>query len=392
MEVERLLTVIQDVEIEFKDGQTSLLQQLLQQYTTARNTPAQDLTDTIEEARKELSDHLRHSTFNTYPPSKTSILKTVGGDKLTGNEFMNRINEALVSPGMTTAGIVTRLTDLQKEAENFRKACEKTGAGLIALGIKSYKLPQGTYDVGVLIPRHLVDNKLGALSKEFDSWNKIIRTFMEVAGEDDREVQLRGLATGSFELYVAVGALAADLFTRAIERLADLYLKILEIQKRRKELAELGAPAPEIKDIRKFEKELLEKEIKELAKELIKQVHSRVDSGRRAELETQLTISLKQTATFIDGGGVVEVTAPDREKPAEPEESKEAEITAEHKVESDRLRKDYEKLKKSYEDALLLSKRGTAIKRLPERQQPILQLDDDDDTSVSDTERVQKRK
>jgi hypothetical protein len=392
MEVERLLAVVQDVETEFEHGQTSLLQQLLQRYTTARNSPAQDLTEPIEEAHKKLNDYLRQSTFNTYSPSKTAILKALGGDKLTGEAFINRINEALVSPGMTTAGIVTRITDLQKEAEDFRKACEKASAGLAALGVKPYRLPQGAYDVGVLIPGHLVDNKLGALSKQFESWNKIIRAFIEVAGEDEREVRMRGLSTGSFELYVAVGVMAADLLARAIERLAELYLKILEIQKRRKELTELGAPVSEAREIKKFEKEFLEKEIKDLAKELIKQAHSRVDAGRRAELETLLTISLKQAATFIDRGGVVEVTVLSGDEPAEPEAIDDTEVTPEQKSEIDRLQKDYEKLKKSYEDALLLAKRGIAAKRLPDRHQPILQLEDDDDASAGEAERAQKRK
>ncbi len=60
-----------------------------------------------------------------------------------------------------------------------------------ALNLENYSIPNGQFEVGVLIPERLADSKLGSLVKELDSWNKIVRGFQEVAGDEEREYYVK---------------------------------------------------------------------------------------------------------------------------------------------------------------------------------------------------------
>lgn len=141
--------------------------------------------------------------------------------------------------------------------------------GLEALGLSPHTVPPGEYEVGVLIPNALVGSKLSSLLKELGTWNKIVRGFQEVAGEEEREVTVAGLATGSYEIYLPLGVMAAGYLALTIDKILEWYLKILEIRKRRQELRELGAPVSEFAAIQKYEKELIESGILTLAKEIV---------------------------------------------------------------------------------------------------------------------------
>ncbi len=158
-----------------------------------------------------------------------------------------------------------------------------------------------------MIPERLVDRRLGALAKELEAWNRTLRGFQEVAGEDEREVIVASLSSGSYEAYLPLGIVAAGLVSRTIDKILEWYLRVLEIRKRREELQNLGAPVSEANAIKKHERELLEKEMKTLAEELVKNTHPKVDVPRRHELETHLMVSIRQIARFVDKGGTVEV-------------------------------------------------------------------------------------
>jgi hypothetical protein len=377
MDASRLLAVVADIDSDFRGGLSQLLKELVQQYTAARDSPTQDNTAAIKKALVSLSEHVNEGVFVAYPPSKAAVLAAIGGETRVGQGFSEHLKNILSVTGQTTAGIVTGLTQLQTEAEAFRKACLQTKAGLESLGIRPYAIRDGQFEVGVLIPERLVDQKLGALAKELEAWNRTLRGFQEVAGDEEREVTVASLASGSYEAYLPLGLVAAGLVSKTIDKVLEWYLRILEIRKKRIELQELGAPVAEPNAIKKHERDLLEKEITTLAEQLVKQVHPKVDAPRRHELETHLTISIRQVARFVDNGGTVEVDAT-IEAPEEPEAIDAADATDEAKAEHDRATKEYARLAQSYERALEILASGSALRGLPERPEPILQLTDGD--------------
>jgi len=374
MDVSRLLAVVADIEAEYKGGLSQSLKDLIQHYTVARDAPAQDNSPAIQMALNALMGFADESPFFQYPPSKAAVLDAIGGSGRMGPGFQQRLVGILSVPGQTTAGIVVGLTQLQADLDAFRKACTQTRAGLEFLGITPHTIPSGEFEVGVLIPEALVDRKLGALARELELWNKIVRGFQEIAGDDEREVTVARLASGSYEVYLPLGLMAAGLLSRTIDKVLEWYLKILEIRKRRLELQGLGAPVAEVNDVKRHERELLDKEIRALAKELVKETHPKVEVLRKNELEAQLSIHIRQIARFVDNGGTVEVDSTPPESPEEPTAPGGGNATPEETAEYEHQKNEVKLLRLEFEKISRILEAGRALRRLPERHEPILQL------------------
>jgi len=375
MDVARLLAVIRDIESEYQDGLSQSLKDLILQYTSARDTPSQDTTPAIQKALGSLVEYVKAGVFELYPPSKVAVLDALGALNRVGPGLLERLNAILSVPGQTTAGIVTGLTQLQSDLDAFGKSCARARGGLESLGVSSHSIPEGEFEVGVLIPEGLVDRKLGALVKELEGWNKIVRVFQEAAGEEEREVIVVGLASGSYEIYLPLGIIAANLLSRTIDKVLEWYLRILEIRKRRLELQRLGAPVAEVDTIKKHERDLLDKEIRALSGALVKEVHPKIDANRRNELETHLTLSIRQIARFVDKGGTVEVDSTPPKPPEEPAAPPEGEkATPEATREYERLKEEFTRLSSEFERVAGILVAGGSLRGLPARPEPILQL------------------
>ena len=117
MDVSRLLAVVGDIESEYQGGLTQLLRALIKQYTAARDAPTQDNTPAIQAALRSLVEYVDASVFVEYPPSKTAVLVAIGGLHRAGPGFREQLDKILSIPGQTTAGIVSGLTELDRDGE-----------------------------------------------------------------------------------------------------------------------------------------------------------------------------------------------------------------------------------------------------------------------------------
>jgi len=376
MDTSRLLEVLDDIESEFEAGYLKEVQQLIQQYTVARDGPSLDRSEEIREALDSLSKFLSDSVVKDYPPSKYHILSSIGYATYFGSQGLENLKKILGEGNLTTAGVVSSLTEFLTKLNELRKSCASTRNGLIALGIKPHSLSEGESEVGILIPTALTDSRLIGLKGQLDSWNQIVRGFAEVAGEEDREITVSALSSGSNEVYLAVGYLTAVLLAKAIDKVLSWYKQVLEIRIHRLVLEKLKALPSDIVATKQYEKSLLDLSINELAKELITSSTSKILEGRKHELENQLVISIRRIAKFVDNGGDVEVSTHVPEAPEEPEEPEEADKNPEKRKEYLRQKKEYEKLLTPYNKAIDLSRKGSALRSLPRSDQPILQIED----------------
>jgi len=363
MDVSRLFEVLTDVGHEFPDMLQDV-KALAREYELALANPVQNNSAAIKNTFDTVMSQVDQSVFMRYPPSKVAILNSLARKAPVGDLLRERLVALLSVPGQSAAGVLTSLRELEAEMEAFRRACQRTATGLHALGITPHSVPAGAFEVGVLIPERLVHLELGALSSEFESWNRIIRFYQELADDEEREVKVAGIASGSYELYVICGLATATLIARTIDKVLDWYLKILQIRKLRIELDRLGAPVAETDDVKKYERGLLEKEIEQLASDLIKSSSKKVDASRRAELQTSLVFSIREIVRFVDSGGLVQVdaTAPD-----EPQAMSDAPTDDQANNVGAGIGQ-YDLIRKTIEA-------GRALSRLPDRETRILQIE-----------------
>jgi len=63
MDVSRLLAVVNDIELEYREGLSKILAVLIQQYTAARDSPTQDNTSAIQTAYNSLIKYVDEDVF-----------------------------------------------------------------------------------------------------------------------------------------------------------------------------------------------------------------------------------------------------------------------------------------------------------------------------------------
>jgi hypothetical protein len=285
---------------------------LINAYTSARSNPATDSTAEIEKAREALSAVLNASQTNRFAPSQLEFMKQIGAIDLFGLRAVERIDQVLRSSINGLTSVITHLEGFRSAISAVVSSATQLLAGLQGLHVVGGAVAEQTdFEVGVLIPSELVDDKLGPLAKQLDDWNKILKTFAELAGEQDREVTVKALSTGSYILYVKAGVKAAKLVAGVIGWAVSLYKKLLDLRDLREKFAHSDVPAPEVGAIKQHEAATIERAVTELVSGMMRDAAGAAnDPGRRGELEVSLTLSVRKTIRFIDDGGAVEVTAP----------------------------------------------------------------------------------
>jgi hypothetical protein len=354
MDASRLLEVLDRIEPELTALDTPL-SELASHLSTQRSNPGTDYSAQITDVYNTITRVVSASVVNAMPRSQLDILEQIGGTRYlgpTGLEEFKRLFESSTLGWATTAASVEAY---RTQFVAFRSKVSTTRTGLRELEIKPHEVRQGDFEVGILIPENVTDSKLDQLTSWFAQWNGIVRTFAEVAGYEDREVEVAGLATGTHELFLSVALQTASYLAMTIAAVTAWYKQILEIRKLRQQLEEHEAPTAETSAVRAHEQTLLKRHIDDLVAEVMAKT-AITDKGRINELETQLTISVKQIARFIDKGGDVEVTT----APPEPTDD----VVPQHEA----------------VDQIRLS--GLAVNQLPRDRTQVFQLGDGSDSDA----------
>ncbi len=374
MDASRLLAVLADVEAE-TTSLTAALTKLTAAYTAARDTPAQDPTEPIRQARDDVGTLLRGSLTNGYPPSRRRILQAIQGERFVGDTAATYIDAMLAEAAISPAAALAALQTYGTQLSQFRGNCTQARKGLVGLHVEPDALVDEQAEVGILVPRSLTKGHLDALNRQLNRWNIILKGFAELAGADEREVTVRSLSTGSEQIFLETSLTVAGFLAPVIDRVLGWYKQIQEIQKLRKELERLGAPVSEAQGVKAHEKQVIEDSIAGLAKELMARATA-VPPGRKGEIQNQLTISIRYITRFVDQGGDVEVTvAPPPPPPGEFVAPADAATMTEAQLEQKKAEwAAVQQQRPEVQERLDLARKGAALASLTNRETGILQL------------------
>lgn len=328
MNVERLHRILKDLDKLIRSEKiVTLLQQVRDHLQNQVNQPNQGSHQkNLVLSLEKLYELLENSEYNDYSPSWKEIIAEVSEDVLFGIPLKLNLEKILSSNAITPAKALEDIKSIFDEMQSFQTATKSTLSGFKTLGIEEEDLEQGECELGYTIPREYVENKLSELKNEIGELNFILNNISEAVTGEKQEYKVKTISSSDFLLYVIIGLQVADVLSQATERILNLYKKILEIKVLRNQLKEKGVPASKTKTIETHANGMMKSEIKEIAKEVIKE-HYDGDNGRKNELENGLIISLNKLANRIDKGFNVEIRVeplpePKKEEPSEEYESK----------------------------------------------------------------------
>lgn len=232
------------------------------------------------------------------------------------------IDEQMRDSAFDVHAISAKFTKLQQEITDKIAQLFNINIAFKRLGVEIQRVHSGESEVGLLIPREIVGNKVHDLVSEFSSIEKLAKAINEMTGAD-YDPKVVTISSSAWQIFIESGPAQILLWVAAIERITLLYKNGLEIKILQKQLEEKKVPEAITKELENSINTAFSNGLKELAAELRKSHSIIEDDARGNELETQLRQGLNYLSKRVTAGAQVEInmSLPPPQKPLSPEES-----------------------------------------------------------------------
>jgi biotin-(acetyl-CoA carboxylase) ligase len=309
MNTERLHAITIEVLNDIKNTNTqSILQQLVKALQNQVNQPQ------TSEFQQQVSTHLttlytslKNSHSNDFSPAWKQALQELGLNDLLGTSLHNRIKGIFERNKITPSVALQEIQDINKQFSTSKTSLEQIVSSFEVLKIGSEELKPGQCEIGILVPRLAINNKLSDFAIDLEEIDKIFGTFSELTTGARPGFNIRSVSSSDLSVFLDMLPVVAAGIAIAVERIVGLYKQILEIRKLHGELKEKGVPKKDLKGVMNHANTIMEKGIEQLVKDLLKKYYKNNDDGRRNELSIELRFSLNKIAKRIDKGYSVEV-------------------------------------------------------------------------------------
>jgi hypothetical protein len=235
------------------------------------------------------------------------VLDELGATDLTGTNLGERIEDIFARNQITPSVAQQELQTLLTQLGQLSSAIDQLLAAFRVLKIGCEDLEPGECELGVLVPRSFLDNRLDRFANELEELNQIFGVFAEISIGSRPGFEIKTISSTDLSVYLEVSAIVGACIATAIERIIALYKQLLEIRKLQGELAKQGLEKKNLKGIEDHANGIMETGIDKLVKELVGEYLTKGDAGRKNELSIELKYSLKKIANRIDRGFNIEV-------------------------------------------------------------------------------------
>lgn len=304
MNTEKLHKITLEIKGEYdRINLVNKLTELRNYLQNAVNQPQQPAhQQNLAKVQKEVLDYLDTAPSNTFSPLWKQIVEEIGGDDLLGKKLKGRIEEVFNRNQITPSNALGEINNILKESQEFYNSINQVVTGFKGLHIGKEDLKPGECEVSYMIPRPYTKENLTLLKKEITELNFILNNISEVATGEKDAFTVNSISSSDYSFFINVPLLVGYILIKATEKILDNYKKILEIKNLRNQLIEQGIPDKKTQEIENYANETMEKEIIDLAKDIVKEHYRGRDTGRKNELISGLKISFNKIANRIDNG------------------------------------------------------------------------------------------
>ena len=225
------------------------------------------------------------------------------------------------------------------------------------LKIGEEELAPGECDLGVLIPRAFVHDRLDEFADELKELNEIFEVFAEVATGKRPNFRIKTISSTDLSVLLEIAPIVGKLIVSALTDVIAVYKQIIDIKLGLKKLAETNVPQKALQHVEDHANEKMNKEIDTIVVKVLSQRYEGLDSGRVNELKMALTIQVSKLADRVDRGFNIEVRM---QQPALTNEDVEPDAATKALVEN------YNEIKEASENLQFLKSEGPPILHLTE--------------------------
>ena len=360
MNAERLHAIASAMQADIsKSAVLSNLQQLISMLSNQVSQPNQpQYQQQTSQFLLALVDGLRTAAVNQFSPTWQQALQEIGAWQLLGNTLADRVEEIFARNQITPSVAQQELQSLFNDLQAISSAFDQMLVSFRTLRIGKEDLAPGECELGVLVPRAFVENRLDRFADELEELDKIFGVFAELSTGSRPSFPIKTISSTDLSVFLEVGAVVGACVATAVERIIALYKTLLEVRKLQGELVKQGVDKKNLEGLEAHANSIMDVGIDKLVKDLLSEFKGNVDAGRKNELSVELKYSLKKIANRIDRGFNIEV------RMEEPLQAADADKTATAEVKA--LSQSHERIRKASETLQFLKLDGEPILRLTE--------------------------
>jgi hypothetical protein len=311
MNVERLHIIAKAIKKDLVDTNSlAMIAQLVTSLQNQINQPQQpQYQSQTSQTVTALYNALIATRSNEFPPTWKQVVEEIGANEVLGNDLKLKIEHIFSRNQITPSVALQEIQEVHVKLQTLTTSVDQLLAALNNFHIGSEELKQGECEVGFIVPREFVNNRLDKFADELSELDKIFETLAELATGSRPGFNVKTISSSDLTVFFDAAPSVAACIAVAIERIVALYKQLLEIRKLNNELAKQGVTKEELVGVENHANNLMETGIEKLIDELITEYGKQIEKGRKHELEIALRFSLKKMANRIDRGFNVEVRA-----------------------------------------------------------------------------------
>jgi hypothetical protein len=330
MNAERLHAIATALQADLsKSGVLSNLQQLISALSNQVSQPNQpQYQQQTSQFYNALVEGLKSSSVNEFSPTWQQALEELGARPLLGVTLAKHVEDIFSRNQITPSVAQQELQVLVNEMQSLSTAVDQLLTSFRTLKIGKEDLAPGECELGVLVPRAFVENRLDRFADELEELNRIFGVFAELSTGSRPSFAIKTISSTDLSIFLEVGAIVGACVATAVERIIALYKNLLEVRKLQGELVKQGVEKKNLEGLETHANVIMDTGIDKLVKDLLLEFKGKVDSGRKNELSVELKYSLKKIANRIDRGFNIEVRMEEPAPLAESDKKSTAEVEA----------------------------------------------------------------
>lgn len=363
MNAERLHAIAAALQADLAQSSVlSYFQQLISALSNQVSQPNQpQYQQQTSQFYSELVMRLESAAVNNFSPTWQQALEELGATELMGKSLAEQVKDIFGRNQITPSVAQQELQDLSNRLQALSTALDQLLAGFKALLVGKEELAPGECELGVLVPRAFVDNRLDRFAEELEELNRIFSVFAELSTGSRPSFEIKTISSTDLSVFLEVGAIVGACVATSVERIIALYKTLLEVRKLQGELVAQGVDKKNLKGLEDHVGAIMDSGIDGLVKELLAEYKGKSDAGRKNEISIELKFALKKVANRIDRGFNIEVRMEEPTTPAAPDDEADATVTA--------LARSHERIQAASVNLQFLKLEGEPILQLAESKE-----------------------
>ncbi|MHC4415181.1 MAG: hypothetical protein ACYS0G_07855 [Planctomycetota bacterium] len=260
-------------------------------------------------ALESLVSALKGSRTNDFVESSRRILRSMEGERFTGDGLAERIQAIANVHPFLAAQAKDELAKVADGVQAYLGTLSSARANLAELKVSPATLAQDQYELGILLPYSVVQGDLVRVEKELKDWDEFFKAFFPVIAAKPADVSMRTFSAGNFELSVGLDRETALALGTVIGDIYKMFEQVKANRAKADDLSEQLYP-PEIVDrVKAYEQQIVQQDMKAIKEKLVTRFIRR-EGGRRRETEKHVERGLRFLALRIREGVELELLGP----------------------------------------------------------------------------------